>query len=1069
LYSHELFFIGASPVLQVIFGLLEVSRRRYVDPSDFIKHLGLDAGQQQDAQEFSKLFLSVLEQNLAQGSSPGSTNVIKQQLCGTYAYVTRCSTCKTASERLSEFYELDLNIQGQKTLADALKGFLEVEKLDGDNQYMCSMCNSKQDATRAIELKTLPPVLNLQLLRFVFDLKTGSKKKLSSCIQFPDVLDMSEFLHKDCQAVYDLNAVLIHRGPSAYSGHYVAHIKSKDNQAWYKFNDEEVEKIKGRNLQLGSEDDLETKKQKMPKTPKGHHASKNAYMLVYTLRTNEQTPAGSITPEGFVKQTEPIPTASIMLESTVTEEAQSSDVPTYANENQNTNCSVPSTTNASVKENNVQIDQIASSEKSNDITSKTVVKEECTNNTKATKTVKDLTQAESSFSANQCLPAYVMRYVEKDNEKFEKWISEMKDMRDDSILKGQEKQETVKSIYKDLSFTESDGNNYEWLPMNWLSKWLQDPATTPPVDVSKLQCDHGKVCPEKCLKMKCVSQRGSSQLFDIYGGTLRLQGDESLCFKCVQSKCNLIRTKIRINEDDKFIATTMKKGLFSEEEKMYWIGKRSYRSWRRLAVEQLNIEEERQARAKLESTSDDEDMGLSGDSTDGRCGESGDGYNWRDGSDTADTEATASQRSVSEISLCANNEQSLTMSPTKSKSLPSTMMNGGGGSQDSEEECVRFNEDLLCEQHKGLDPDYAGRKLVPESVWTRLRRYFPHCPEFDAQQFPCEQCTASIIAENESKDKNRHLASVQKACLLDLYHDRKRPTVGMDGAPVFVVSANFVESWRRFVRDTNKYDPVTSIVNASLLCEHGGLLHGPEATDGLKLDVSAVNVSAEEWQIMKDMFEVDHEITVMCSSENDKSVVTIPNVCDECIQRRLSLEEGEWYDYDSGVLYIRKQTDAKTASKLPLPVENTDSNPDDPEFRDKSGSGKKRNSVSDGSEPAEKCSKGNGGSRIVRKSQRHRRVRGEKEVTISSKSTLKELKLEIMKLFSVPPFDQNLYLDGRVLEDNTKTLCELRVASGSVIDLIADEPNEEMAFLDDFSKDSVGPESGFKGTNLLSA
>ena len=46
---------------------------------------------------------------------------------------------------------------------------LQEEKLDGDNQYYCTHCNGKQNAARYIELHSLPPVLNLQLLRFVFD------------------------------------------------------------------------------------------------------------------------------------------------------------------------------------------------------------------------------------------------------------------------------------------------------------------------------------------------------------------------------------------------------------------------------------------------------------------------------------------------------------------------------------------------------------------------------------------------------------------------------------------------------------------------------------------------------------------------------------------------------------------------------------------------------------------------------------------------------------------------------------------------------------------------------------
>ena len=55
--------------------------------------------------------------------------------------------------------------------------------------------------------------------------------------------------------IYDLYAVLIHRGPSAYSGHYIAHIQEQNTGIWYKFNDEEIEKMGGKGLHLGKEDD----------------------------------------------------------------------------------------------------------------------------------------------------------------------------------------------------------------------------------------------------------------------------------------------------------------------------------------------------------------------------------------------------------------------------------------------------------------------------------------------------------------------------------------------------------------------------------------------------------------------------------------------------------------------------------------------------------------------------------------------------------------------------------------------------------------------------------------------
>lgn len=43
------------------------------------------------------------------------------------------------------------------------------EKLDGENRYFCENCQGKQSATRRIKLNSLPPTLNLQLMRFIFD------------------------------------------------------------------------------------------------------------------------------------------------------------------------------------------------------------------------------------------------------------------------------------------------------------------------------------------------------------------------------------------------------------------------------------------------------------------------------------------------------------------------------------------------------------------------------------------------------------------------------------------------------------------------------------------------------------------------------------------------------------------------------------------------------------------------------------------------------------------------------------------------------------------------------------
>ncbi|XP_060115140.1 ubiquitin carboxyl-terminal hydrolase 48 [Heteronotia binoei] len=278
--------------LQYLFALLQNSRRRYIDPSGFVKALGLDTGQQQDAQEFSKLFMSLLEDTLSAQKNPDVRNIVQKQFCGEYAYVTVCNQCGRESKLISKFYELELNIQGHKQLSDCITEFLKEEKLEGDNRYFCETCQSKQNATRRIRLLSLPGTLNLQLMRFVFDRQTGHKKKLNTYIEFSELLDMGPFMEDKAGASeYELSAILIHRGVSAYSGHYIAHVKDPQTGEWYRFNDEEIEKMDPKKLQLGAEEDLEPSKaqSRKPKCGKGVYRSRNAYMLVYRLQTREKS------------------------------------------------------------------------------------------------------------------------------------------------------------------------------------------------------------------------------------------------------------------------------------------------------------------------------------------------------------------------------------------------------------------------------------------------------------------------------------------------------------------------------------------------------------------------------------------------------------------------------------------------------------------------------------------------------------------------------------------------------------------------------------------------------------
>lgn len=273
-------FTPVSPLgqLQLIFARLQFSLKSSVDPTQFVHSLDLDVSQQQDAQEFSKLFLTLIEDDLKKQENAEVRSIVQKQYCGDYVYITKCLNCLTESKTQSTFYELGLNMgnlnKGSRDLYECLDEFFAPELLEGANQYYCNNCQSKQNVERYVKLQSLPPYLNLQLLRFVFDRQKG-RKKLNTQIKFPENLTLDKYFDVPRKADYKLCAVLMHRGSSCFSGHYIAQIKDRTSKNWFKFNDEIVEKIDGKNLKLGSEDTSSTE------SNKGVHSSDDAYMLVY--------------------------------------------------------------------------------------------------------------------------------------------------------------------------------------------------------------------------------------------------------------------------------------------------------------------------------------------------------------------------------------------------------------------------------------------------------------------------------------------------------------------------------------------------------------------------------------------------------------------------------------------------------------------------------------------------------------------------------------------------------------------------------------------------------------------
>uniref|UniRef100_A0A669D1D5 Ubiquitin carboxyl-terminal hydrolase 48 n=1 Tax=Oreochromis niloticus TaxID=8128 RepID=A0A669D1D5_ORENI len=870
--------------LQYLFALLQNSNRKYIDPSGLVKALGLDTGQQQDAQEFSKLFLSLLEDTLSKQKNPNLRNVIQQQFCGQFSYVTVCNQCGRSSALPSRFYELELNIQGHKNLTECM-----------------TLLHYKQNATRRIKLHSLPPTLNLQLMRFVFDRQTGHKKKLNSFISFPEQLDMGPFLEEkqDEKCVYELSAVLIHRGISAYSGHYIAHVKDARTGDWYKFNDEEIEKMEGKKLQLGIEEDIaETVKSqtKKPKCSKGYHCSRNAYMLVYKVQQEENS---------------------------------------------------------------------------------------------------------GPFRTNVEVPAFLQRLVDQDNHKFEEWCSEMTDMRKQSVDKGKAKHEEVKELYKLLPAR--DGEPYEFIPLDWLKKWLDDSTATKEIDSSRFLCSHDKLHPDKVGDTRKVSMQAAQLLYERYGGGPRLN-ESSLCRECVSQRCRVLRLKNQLSEDYKEISNLVKR-TFSGAG--FWVGKASLRSWRQLALEQLEEDEH-------ETTHNNSQTNGQGPHTNN------------------------SKEFSSELSEC------------------------------TEDEMKTFNEDIVC-SHGGLSILETERKLVSPEVWTKFREYFPKAPEFTQDQEPCQQC---LQEEKDNEAVSKMMALDQKNQLLNLFHEKNRPALTKWPQ----VSTDFTFTSRLFFsllcvlhRRPTKSSPVSNVSNTLLLCPHGGFMFTYD---------SVALLWPNEWDVISRLFIVDQPISIHCLKRTTPSgsttqYTTQPDLCWECRESFLFQQQRDLREYTQATIYIRKVIEDKRMMKEAAPELSVSSSEAEEEKEEHPKlDGEKDPDFSQVTTQAPRVCKRkvsviirDGG---IRRSTRHRKLRGEKALIVSANQTLKELKIQIMHAFSVAPFDQNLFIDGKSLTDDSATLGSLGIIPESIICLKADEPIADYAAMDDVYQVRM-PEEGFKGEHASSS
>ena len=237
-----------------------------------LKHKSFSGFIQQDSQEFIRLFLEDLSQEL--NEIKYNTNIYRL-LSNTdskskrirdedfhlnfsrreksiitdifYSQIVNIYTCQCKAEIYSFQKILDFPLLFPNKIKSYYISLYELLKLHFALEYIdfeakCDKCQKILKHKKEMKISRPPEILILSLQRI--DLLTG--KKLMYKVKFPQKLDIKEFIDKDCgydqESKYDLFGIINHKG-SLNSGHYYSYIQN-ENKIWIEFNDSKVCELK---------------------------------------------------------------------------------------------------------------------------------------------------------------------------------------------------------------------------------------------------------------------------------------------------------------------------------------------------------------------------------------------------------------------------------------------------------------------------------------------------------------------------------------------------------------------------------------------------------------------------------------------------------------------------------------------------------------------------------------------------------------------------------------------------------------------------------------------------------
>ena len=163
-----------------------------------------------DVAELNQMLLDTLETKMMGTAMEGT---IKKLFQGSFANYTECIDISYSSEKVENFYDLQMPVEGCKSIYDSFRKYVSPSLLSGENQYH-ALGYGLQDAYQGVRFKTFPDVLGLNLIRFKEDFFNGQRELISSRFEFYPLIDLKGFFDPSDSntSVYRLQGVLVRMG-----------------------------------------------------------------------------------------------------------------------------------------------------------------------------------------------------------------------------------------------------------------------------------------------------------------------------------------------------------------------------------------------------------------------------------------------------------------------------------------------------------------------------------------------------------------------------------------------------------------------------------------------------------------------------------------------------------------------------------------------------------------------------------------------------------------------------------------------------------------------------------------